>query len=273
MKKTTLFTTLGGALALTGSWWLRQKITQAAPALPEADPQTALLFQFAYSPYCVKVQHILTYKHIPFQTIELTPLLHQAFSRRESGQVKVPFLRYRGQTVADSSAIAFFLEQQCPEPALLPADPVLREQVLLLEDWCDEALAPALGRYIYVSSALNPQTLIENPAISTGVAALDRLKPMLVPLMLKRSMRKNQLTAADLPQLEARARTVLQQALALLADRPYLVGTQLTLADLTLAAFLNNADQLPFLQSDPQLRRLLDWQQGIHAEIKPAANV
>ena len=271
MKKTPLFTTLTTALALSGGWWLRQKLTQAAPKMPTASPDSALLFQFAYSPYCVKVRHILSYKRIPFHCVELTPLLHQAFSRRESGQVKVPFLRYRGQTVADSSAIAFFLEQKCPEPALIPSDPALREQVLLLEDWCDEALAPALGRYIYVSSALNPQTLIANPAISTGVAALDQLKPVIVPLMLKRSMRKNQLTAADLPQLEARARTVLTRALALLADRPYLVGTQLTLADLTLAAFLNNADQLPFLQNDPDLRRLLDWQQRICAEISPAA--
>jgi glutathione S-transferase len=73
-------------------------------------------------------------------------------------------------------------------------------------------------------------------------------------------MRKQGLTGAMLPALEARAREVLNHLQALLKDRTYLVGEQLSLADLTLFAHLSVLDKLPMLQTAAELQWLRDWQ-------------
>ncbi|PIQ27685.1 hypothetical protein COW36_07255 [bacterium (Candidatus Blackallbacteria) CG17_big_fil_post_rev_8_21_14_2_50_48_46] len=269
MRKARLFGFLAGG-ALAGAWAVKNKLEKLAPSVPVVDDDTVLLFQFDYSPYCVKVRHILEYKQIPFQTVEVTPLLHRAFSKRFSGQVKVPYIQHKGQIICDSSQIALYLETEFPEPALLPADPKLREEVLLLEDWLDESFVPALSRPVYVSSYLNPLPLIQNPNLSTGIAALDRFKPQIVPLMLRRNMRIQGLTPADLPKLEDRAQEVLDRAQKLVADKEYLVGESLSLADISLVAHLFNADKLPLLGQSETYRPLLKWRERRLAEIQPA---
>jgi len=248
---------LGAGLA--GAYLARKKLQGMAPKLPEVSPETVLLFQFAYSPYCIKVQHALRYKQIDFEVVELLPIVHSAYTQKVSGQPKVPYIQHRGQIIADSSAIVSYLETLKPEPALLPADNSQREHVLLLEDWLDEALQPALARLTYTYNALHPQALIHSP-ISTGLPWLDRFKPVLIPVLLRRSMRKQGLTGAMLPALEARAREVLNHLQALLKDRTYLVGEQLSLADLTLFAHLSVLDKLPMLQTAAELQWLRDWQ-------------
>lgn len=268
MRKAGLIGILAGA-TLAGGWLFKRQFDKLAPHIPEVDDDTVLLFQFDYSPFCVKVRYILDYKRIPYQTVELTPLIHRRFSYQQSGQFKVPYIRHRGRVLYDSSRIALYLEEQYPEPALLPADPAQREHVLLLEDWLDEALAPALSRPTYVSSYLNPTPLIDNPALSTGLSALDRFKPQIIPLMLWRNMSLNGLRPEDLPALEERAHEVLTRIKALL-KREYLVREQVTLADLTLAAHLYNADKLPLLGQNETYRWLLNWKERRLAEILPA---
>lgn len=255
-KAGVLGAVLGGAAA--AGWLLKQKLNQLGPTVPTVDKETLILYQFDYSPYCVKVRHILDYKKIPYQIVEITPLIHREFSRRQSGQVKVPYLRHSDKVVCDSSAIALYLEEAFPEPALFPADPVLKEQVLLMEDWLDEGFQPALGKATYVHNFLNPQPLIDNPNLSTGIPALDRYKAQIIPLMLRRNLIVQKLSPADLPQLEKRAHEVLARIQALLTGE-YLVGDHLTLADISLMAHLYNDDKLPLLGPGSEYRWLIEW--------------
>jgi glutathione S-transferase len=53
---------------------------------------------------------------------------------------KLPVLHYDIETVADSSAIACFLEDRHPDPALVDPAGNARSMGSLLEDWADEAL-------------------------------------------------------------------------------------------------------------------------------------
>jgi glutathione S-transferase len=97
------------------------------------------LHQFAVSPYCDKIRRVLRYKKIPF-AIHEWPLAEAPGIRERNPTGKLPFLEIDGAVVPDSTTIALELERRVPAPALIPADPVARAQVLLLEDWADESL-------------------------------------------------------------------------------------------------------------------------------------
>jgi glutathione S-transferase len=97
------------------------------------------LYQFAVSPFCDKVRRVLRYKQIPF-TIYEWPLAEVPLIQEKSPAGKLPILESDGVTIPDSTSIALELERRCPAPPLLPAEPVQRAQVLLLEDWADESL-------------------------------------------------------------------------------------------------------------------------------------
>lgn len=268
MKKSIFGALLLGGLAV-GGWWGRKKMAELGPVIPDVADDTLRLYQFSYSPFCIKIRHILAYKNIPYQTIELTPILHSAWTKRKSGQSKVPYIEHRGQVLNDSSVIAQYLEQLYPAPPLLPSQAVPREQVLFLEDWLDEALQPALGKLTYLTLAQHPQNVIDDPSISTGISFLDQYKAQIVPFMLKRAMRKQGLTFADQFALEKRLAEVLSRLQALLGEHPYLVGEQLTLADIALVAHLDSIDKLPFLVDNPQYDWLFAYRNRIQAELQP----
>jgi glutaredoxin len=110
---------LGAGLA--GAYLARKKLQGMAPKLPEVSPETVLLFQFAYSPYCIKVQHALRYKQIDFEVVELLPIVHSAYTQKVSGQPKVPYIQHRPalagsfQARADSRALAAQHAQTGPD--------------------------------------------------------------------------------------------------------------------------------------------------------------
>lgn len=254
---------VGGGL----SWLARQKWGELAPQLPEVIPETPVLFQFDYSPYCIKVRNILKLKGVHFEIVELTPMIHKGFTRRMSGQGKVPYLQHRGQIIHDSSQIAAYLETEYPEPSLFPEDAAQVEQVLLLEDWLDESFAPALSEHTYLQSYLNPQVIVENPEISTGLPWLDAHKDKIVPWMLRRTLSKKGIGHQDAPRLRKRVDEVLARLKALLGERLYLVGDHLTLADITLLSHLGTLNQNPELSQDPDFAWLIQWRDRIQAEI------
>lgn len=97
------------------------------------------LFDWAPSPFCMKVRSVLNYKGVAYERV---PALGPSFLEfmRRSRVRKVPALDIDGRLVADSTDIAHELERLFPEPAILPADPALRGLSHALEDWSDEAL-------------------------------------------------------------------------------------------------------------------------------------
>jgi len=257
-----------GAATLAGAGvFVKKKISGLEPDLPSVDADTALLFQFAYSPYCVKVRYCLEFKQIPYKVVELTPLIHSSFSQRFSGQRKVPYIQHQDKIIADSSAIALYLEEYSPSPALFPADAQLREDVLLLEDWIDESLQPALARLAYLYYYNHPEIVVKNSDLKTGMPILEPLKPILTPPMIRRAMFKMGVSPQDGPRLEVRLWEIMRLLEARLENKDYLVGGQLSLADLSLASALSVLDRLPWLAEHPKMRWLLDWRTVILNEI------
>ena len=97
------------------------------------------LFDWAPSPFCLKVRSLLKYKGLEFERVGVLGPSLLEFLRR-SGVRKVPALDIDGRLVVDSTDIAHELERLFPEPAVLPADERLRGLSHALEDWSDEAL-------------------------------------------------------------------------------------------------------------------------------------
>jgi glutathione S-transferase len=89
------------------------------------------LHQFRHSAFCEKVRLVLAVKGLAYTVVEVTPGLGQLALFRLSGQRQVPVLVDGSEVIADSSAIALYLEAQVAEPVLVPADPAdVRKAVL-----------------------------------------------------------------------------------------------------------------------------------------------
>jgi glutathione S-transferase len=226
------------------------------------------LHQFRHSAFCEKVRLVLAYKRLPFNTLEVTPGVGQVELYRLSGQRQVPVLVDGAEVIADSTAIALYLEQQHPEPPLFPQDPAQRAQVLLLEDWADTALATGARLALLQAAALDSQLRdgLLPEATPSGLRSLLGALPGGVLSGVGQV-----LDASALQQL----RQNLEQLNALLQAQPYVVGDQLSLADLavmgqlSLIRFPETAGSalagrgLPGLADDPSLEPLWRWRDAL----------
>lgn len=96
-----------------------------------------IFYDWPYSPFCMKVRAILSYKHLEYETVR--PLAARGRLRRR-GTGKVPAVEIDGEFVTDSTDIAYALDKRFPDPPLLPATRRERGLVHALEDWADESL-------------------------------------------------------------------------------------------------------------------------------------
>ncbi|MCW6035935.1 glutathione S-transferase [Spirulina subsalsa FACHB-351] len=202
-----------------------------------------LLLQFSTSHYCRKVRLALGYKKISFAVENLTPGAHLLRVKPLTGLNTVPVLlpQQAGEpeAIADSTAIFHYLEQICPEPSWQCGEShTLQTQVNLLEDWLDESIGTAT-RFVYYHFRAGAGKSIDPSLASQMVIQVVRWQYGITETAVKQ------------------AQCRLEQAMVILGhwqDQPYLVGNQLTLADLTAAALLSPLALIPeYRQSYPWL--------------------
>ncbi|HXZ03102.1 MAG TPA: glutathione S-transferase family protein [Stellaceae bacterium] len=99
-----------------------------------------------FSPYCWRARLALAHKELPVRT------LAWRYSEKErlapSGQGRVPVLVDNGRWVADSWAIAAYLEHTYPERPLLFGGDAGRALSRFYNDWADSVLNPGLIRFL-----------------------------------------------------------------------------------------------------------------------------
>jgi glutathione S-transferase len=226
------------------------------------------LHQFRHSAFCEKVRLVLAAKGLPYSVVEVIPGLGQLQLLRLSGQRQVPVLVDGEEVIADSSAIALHLEARAPEPVLLPADAARRAQVLLLEDWADTTLAAGCRLALVQAAAADPvlRTALLPESTPEGLRSLVGALPGGVLAGLGQVVDQDGLKAL---------RIGLEQLNALVQAQPYLVGADLSLADLAVAAQLSllkfpqsagaplAGRGVPGLADDPQLEPLFSWRDRI----------
>ncbi len=98
---------------------------------------TVKVYEHPLSPYAQKVKLALHYKDIPYE-VE-TPMIGadvDAFMK-VSPRGEVPALQHDDIALYDSAVIGAYIDETWPEPPLLPAQPLARAQVRLIEDAMD----------------------------------------------------------------------------------------------------------------------------------------
>ena len=98
-----------------------------------------LLHQWEMSPFCNKVRRCLRHKGLAFEVKDYNGLEARKASKL-SAVGTLPVIDYDGKRIVDSSAIAVFLDEKHPKPALYPEEPDLLARVRFWDDWAAQSL-------------------------------------------------------------------------------------------------------------------------------------
>jgi glutathione S-transferase len=196
------------------------------------------LYQFELSHYCEKVRLILDYKGLDYRKVEVTPGIGQIDVLRMSGQRQVPVLKDGNEVIADSTAIAKYLEQRYPEKPILPHDPKQRGLCLMMEEWADQSI----GKYsqIVLLNAVSRDSSLRTAMLPTSIPEPIKYLVGAVPGDLFKFMGSG---TGLLPDLVSTAQDAIRQDLEALCylligqhELTYLVGSDHpTLADFAVA--------------------------------------
>ncbi|MEM8810492.1 MAG: glutathione S-transferase family protein [Cyanobacteria bacterium P01_G01_bin.38] len=192
------------------------------------------LYTFEASHYSEKVRLVLDYKQLPYKTIEVTPGVGQVDLYRISGQRQVPVLKDDSTVVPDSTAIAKYLDQTYPNRPLIPTEAKQRGLCLMMEAWADEsiglnarkAMIGAFNQHPNFRTALLPASTPDLLKTLVGAVPGDVLSLLGTGAGFGPDAVK---TATDI------LRQDLEALCLILAESPYLVGEQPTLADFAVA--------------------------------------
>lgn len=243
------------------------------------------LYQFELSHYSEKVRLILDYKGLAYRKIEVTPGIGQLDIFRMSGQRQVPVIKDGAEVIADSTAIALYLEKKYPDRPIIPSEERSRGLCLMMEEWADESIG------------LNARKAMIG-AFSQHPDFRSALLPTSTPSLLKTLVNSVPHEAIDLvnfgigfgPDVIKTARKALEQDLEaltlLLKNEPYLVTDHPTLADFAVAGlsmyikfptgtYLDLPDSLkgkgvPGLADNPAYAAFFDWRDRLYQDVRLA---
>jgi glutathione S-transferase len=258
----------GAALALGGLWYLKKSLP-LSPKVPVTDDNTVLLFEFPYSPFCIKVAKIMDYKGIPYKTVDLLPFVHKNFVKSISGQSLVPVIKHKGRIIYDSTVISKYLDEIQTEPSIyIKEDSKLNHEVLLMEDWADEALLPPFSKLAIIYLFEHPEVISETDQYNTGIEWIDKNKEKVAPLVMNLKVKDYGIDLSEKDILKKRARASLDILLNKLEENEFLIGNKLTLADITVASHLTVAEKVPYIAEDDTYAPIFEWQKKIFNLLK-----
>ncbi len=232
------------------------------------------LHQFRHSPFCLKVRMALHAKNLAFKEIEVTPGIGQISLFRLSGQRQVPVLVDGEKVITDSTLIIRHLEEYHPQKPLIPHDPKFAAHVHLIEDWADTTLAKAAK-----------SALIQAAAIDTELRL--GLLPKEIPDPLQKVMEgfpfrlMNEITGIFSKREHDQLFSSLEQLSLLVQNKPWLIGDEMSIADLSVAAQLSllcfptssgenlKGKGIPGISDHPLLQPLFQWQDQLVLSLHP----
>jgi glutathione S-transferase len=216
-----------------------------------------VLHQWEISPFCGKVRRILRFKGIAFRVENYNGLRALKAARLSPGR-QLPVLDWGDQRVADSAAIAAFVEQQVPTPALYPADPQEAALARRHEDWAGASLYH-YGMYFRVEYAEPRARSIA--LLCEGRPAWERaLFSPGYTRQLRAKVDALGLTRRDGPAVEAAYLRLIDGLDATLQQRDWLVGSACSIADIAVSAQIDEMLRTSTLADRIRLRpNLAAW--------------
>ena len=184
------------------------------------------LYGLARVPFTEKCRRALVLKSLAFELRE--PAGPEDFQRWSPKTGLLPVMTVGDELVSDSTHILLRLEELCPEPPLLSADPTVAAQQRHLEDWADESFLWYYQEWLRT----------EPEAAPPARGALRR-----VAARLRVPGRRASLRAELLRGLQDR----LDDLVNFLGARPFFYSDRIGMADLTVYAMLRSLhmDQIP----------------------------
>ena len=209
-----------------------------------------------------KVRLVLAEKQLEFESVILDL---QSGAQFESGYLKlnpqgvVPTLVHQAQVITESTLINEYLEDCYPEPSLLPKTTIERYQLRAFCKQLDDHLHPACGVITYAIGA-RPE-LLKKP--EGELAALIAQIPDEARKRHRAMVIQDGVHAPIFKTAFAQYLQVLDFAEAQLALRPFLAGTQLSLADYALTPYVLRLEHLALDKVMTRYPALATWYQLI----------
>lgn len=164
-----------------------------------------ILYGASLSPFVRKIRVALTYKRLEFQRVHIDPFNKPDDFKKISPLGRIPVLEDDGNIIADSAVIAAYIDKQHPHKPLYPSDAREYAETLWFEKFGDYELAP--------------------------VATFTIFRQRLVMKLIGRETDE----AAVQKALNSKLPSLLNYLETTLKGRDFLVGDQLTIADIAVA--------------------------------------
>jgi glutathione S-transferase len=244
------------------------------------------LYQFELSQYSEKVRLILDYKGLEYKKKEVTPGIGQLELFRLSGSRQVPVLKDGDLYISDSTEIAFYLDRKYPENPIIPEDPYLKGQCLLMEEWADESIG-LKGRKALIG-ALNQNQNFRTSILPKNTPDLLKNLVGAIPSDLLDILGTGIGFGGDaVKQAKQGLKQDLESLSLILENRPYLISDRPTLADLAVAGlsiilkfpegnYLDIPESLqgkgiPGLADNSNYDRFFTWRDRLYADYRKSS--
>lgn len=227
---------------------------------------SVVLYEFSLCPFCNKVRAGLEIKGIPFESVEVSPRSKVELPPLPEGTPKkVPVLQHGADTVADSTEILRYLDEQFPGGVRLrPDDAELCQRADEIEEWVDSQFIEALPTVIYGTwgEAVRAARIVAgNSKLSGGERFLVQLAGALI---MKRVARKI-LDRNEQPNAHAWVRDNAAQFSAWLGDKPFVLGEQPTVADVAMHGAVTCVEEFPIFAKIVHLKNVAAWYERMSA--------
>jgi glutathione S-transferase len=192
------------------------------------------LITIPFSHYCEKARWALDRCDLPYVEEGHLPLFHYLAARRARGGRTVPILVDEQRVISDSTDIIAWADDKRPG-ALYPGNDADKADALALEDDFDTHLGPAARRwaYFYIMPRKDLDHYVTKDVPRWQSMMLKATRPLAIA-MLKRGMK---IDAGGAERSRAKIEDTFARIANHLADgRRYLVGDELSVADITFAA-------------------------------------
>jgi glutathione S-transferase len=107
------------------------------------------IYGFPLSPFVRKVLVVTQEKGLEAEIVPVNPAQPTEEFRAASPYCKIPAFEDDGFRLADSTAIAVYLDAKYPQPALLPADPRARGRAVWFDEVADTVVMAAGGPMVF----------------------------------------------------------------------------------------------------------------------------
>jgi ganglioside-induced differentiation-associated protein 1 len=235
-----------------------------------------VLYHHGSSVCAAQVRFTLAEKGLEWQGRYLDILKGDQFAadyRALNPKAVVPTLVHDGKVLTESTVICEYLDEVFPDPPLTPRDAFGRATMRLWTKAVDEDLHPACAEVTFASS--HRHTISRLPPVEFERFLASTPPQSVTPTWheRKKEIVRNGFSAPGIDRPFRLYDRFLQKMEDALAERPWLAGDALSLADIAVTPYVNRLDMLGMAGLWEERRpRLTDWFARIKARpaFKPA---